>query len=109
MTTTAVPKATISFSPSSHLLAVAANHLDGLSLFPQKQSIQAFNDVLLNRLSGCLDLCPTQNTIIAGSSDCSLEMVSFTVLCCVCLGDWLVRRGFLAEKRVLFGEEGIPC
>ena len=99
MTTTAVPKATISFSPSSHLLAVA-NHLDGLSLFPQKQSIQAFNDVLLNRLSGCLDLCPTQNTIIAGSSDCSLEMVSFTVLCCVCLGDCLVRR-------VLFGEEGI--
>ena len=100
MTTTAVPKATISFSPSSHLLAVAANHLDGLSLFPKKQSIQAFNDVLLNSQSGCLDMCPTQNTIIAGSSDCSLEMVSFTVLCCVCLGDCLVRR-------VLFGEEGI--
>ena len=78
VTTTAIPKSTIAFS-SSHLLAVAANHLDGVSLFTQGQS-KAFSDGLLDRLSGCLDLCPGENVIVAGTTDCSLELVSFGVL-----------------------------
>ena len=80
VTTTAAPKSAIAFS--SRLLAEAANHLDGVSLFTQGQS-KAFSDGLLDRLSGCLDLCPSENVIVAGTSECSLELVCFGVLWCV--------------------------
>ena len=104
MTTTAVPRADINYSPASRLLAVAANHQEGLAIFNRGQSAQIYGDTVLNHLSYSVDLNVDQSTIIAGTTECALEMLQFTTLWIVCCrkqnneegqkdcADWKVRR-----------------
>lgn len=84
MTTTAVPRADINYSPALRLLAVAANHQEGLAIFNRGQSAQIYSDTVVNHLSYSVDLNVDQSTIIAGTTDCALEMLRFTTLWIVC-------------------------
>ena len=77
---TGIPRSDIVYEPSSRLLGVAANHLDGLSLFNRGESAPIMTDGVIKHLSNNLDLCPSQSTIIAGTTDCTLEMLSFSTL-----------------------------
>lgn len=79
VTTTAIPRSDIVYSPSTRLLGVAANHIEGLSLFSRGETTQIVADGI-GHLSYNLDICPTQSTIIAGTTDCTLEMLSFSTL-----------------------------
>lgn len=84
VTTTAVPRADINYSPALRLLAVAANHQEGLAIFNRGQSAQIYSDAVVNHLSYSVDLNVDQSTIIAGTTDCALEMLRFTTLWIVC-------------------------
>ncbi len=83
VTTSAVPHADISYSESTKILAVAANHLEGISVFRRGQAKQLCDDVV-KRLSYCIDISPSSNTLISGSVDYTLEMLSFALASCVC-------------------------
>lgn len=78
--TTMIPHADIVYSPSSRLVGVAANHLEGLSLFNRGNNEPLLNDSVVKRLSFNLDIHPTDSTIIAGTTECSLEMIAFATL-----------------------------
>ena len=51
-----------------------------LSLFNRGESAPIMTDGVIKHLSYNLDLCPSQSTIIAGTTDCTLEMLSFSTL-----------------------------
>jgi hypothetical protein len=75
-----IPHADIVYSSNSKLIAVAANHLSGLSIFNQGQGVDVYNDPVLQRLSYTVDLNPAQNSILAGTTECSLDILNFDVV-----------------------------
>ena len=89
VSTTVIPHADIVYAPSTRLLAVAANHLQGLTIFNRGRSSPILGDTTLNHLSYCVDLHPNQPTIIAGTTDCTLELLDFAVVWCVYSTEYL--------------------
>ena len=79
ITVSSVPHADICFSPSTRVLTVAANHLEGLSIYSRGHPSPRCEDDVVRHLSYCADLCPNSNTLVAGSADYSLKMLSFSV------------------------------
>lgn len=79
ISTTAIPHADIVYSPKTQMLAVAANHLEGLSIFNYRATNPLYDGEEIKHLSYCVDLCPTENAFVAGSTGCTLEMLSFSL------------------------------
>ena len=61
-------------------MGVAANHLEGLSLFNRGESQAIMSNSMAKHLSYNLDIHPSESTIIAGTKDCSLELLSFSTI-----------------------------